>query len=107
SLAVRRILDSCLDSGDALLLKEAIAWSKIYHSYQNESLPDDFFSQAILLLDKLKNVGADFVYSRQLLLNAEHISKTYSRGNFSLHPISLQIETGDITGVVGQNGNGK
>ena len=107
SLAVRRTLDSCLDSGNALLLKEAIAWSKIYHAHQKGALPDTFFSQAATLLEKLKNVSADFTYSRRPLLSADHISKTYTKGNFSLHPISLQINSGDITGVVGQNGNGK
>lgn len=107
SLAVRRTLDTCLDSGNASLLRDAISWSRMYHSHQKDALPDVFFSQATILLDKLKSAGADYTYSRQPLLNAEHISKTYTRGNFSLHPISLQIETGDITGVVGQNGNGK
>lgn len=107
SLAVRRTLDSCLDSGDASLLKEAIAWSKVYHSHQKEALPDVFFSQAAALLDKLKRAGTDFTWPLQSLLSADRISKTYTNGNFSLHPISLQISTGDITGVVGQNGNGK
>lgn len=107
SLAVRRTLDTCLDSGNASLLRDAISWSRMYHSHQKDALPDVFFSQATVLLDKLKSAGADYTYSRQPLLSAEHISKTYTRGNFSLHPISLQIETGDITGVVGQNGNGK
>jgi ABC-2 type transport system ATP-binding protein len=41
------------------------------------------------------------------LIDAENISKTYSGGNFSLKPISLAIKTGNVLGVVGENGNGK
>jgi ABC-2 type transport system ATP-binding protein len=35
------------------------------------------------------------------------IGKTYGSGNFSLKPISLQVKTGDVLGIVGENGNGK
>lgn len=41
------------------------------------------------------------------LFSCTSLNKTYSRGNFSLKNISLELETGKITGVVGENGNGK
>lgn len=107
SLAVRRMLDISLDSGDPSLLKQAIALSRIYRSSQKDAPSELFYQQSALLLEKLTNRNGDFTYTSQSLVDAEHISKTYSRGNFSLQPISLQISTGDIMGVVGQNGNGK
>jgi ABC-2 type transport system ATP-binding protein len=59
------------------------------------------------LLDLLALAQGKFGHSRQQLLQAQNISKTYSGGNFSLQPISVGVGTGDILGVVGENGNGK
>lgn len=109
SLAVRRMLDSSLDSEDSVLLREVIEWSKAYRLYQKkkETLPDRFHAQAHSLLQKLTEIAGVAAPRQQALLSAAHISKTYSKGNFSLRPISLNISTGNIVGVVGQNGNGK
>lgn len=43
----------------------------------------------------------------KLLIVAETISKTYSRSQFSLRAVSLRVNSGDILGVVGENGHGK
>lgn len=37
----------------------------------------------------------------------ENLHKQYKKGGFELSPLSLIINTGEITGVVGENGNGK
>ena len=44
-----------------------------------------------------------------VVYNAENLSKEYrsSSRNFVLQPISLQIKLGELTAVVGENGNGK
>jgi ABC-2 type transport system ATP-binding protein len=111
SLAVRRILDTSLDTGNKVLLREAILWSKTYNSHKtsakDEKLPDTFFSQASSLLQRLKSENHNYTYNPQPLVNADNISKTYNKSKFSLQAISLQISTGDVLGVVGQNGNGK
>lgn len=41
------------------------------------------------------------------LFSCSGLHKTYRRGNFALKDISLELRTGEITGVVGENGNGK
>ncbi|MBK6527888.1 MAG: ATP-binding cassette domain-containing protein [Crocinitomicaceae bacterium] len=41
------------------------------------------------------------------LFSCSNLNKKYSKGNFSLKDISLELRTGEITGVVGENGNGK
>ncbi len=110
SLAVRRLLDLCLDSGRESLLREAISLSREYRNYQNitsgEAIPA-INESAIALLQKLEAQGNALDSKRNLLLRATNISKTYNRSHFSLQPLSLDIHTGDILGVVGQNGHGK
>jgi len=41
-----------------------------------------------------------------MILNSEHIAKSFGR-NKVLKDISLQLEAGSITGIVGENGSGK
>ena len=41
------------------------------------------------------------------LFSCTHLYKTYRSGAFTLSDISLELRTGEITGVVGENGNGK
>lgn len=107
SLAVRRLLDMCLDSGNDELLREAIALSRLYRTYQPEQteLPE-LKLQAEALLQKLEHF-TPASHLNKMLLVAEDISKTYSGSRFSLQKLNLRISTGDILGVVGENGNGK
>lgn len=112
SLALRRMLDAALDTGNNGLIEETIKWSKDFRGHNNkqnvtESLPSSFFTNAENLLNRLGADVADMTHNITALINASGISKTYTKGNFSLKPISLQINTGDILGVVGENGNGK
>ncbi|WP_207510585.1 ABC transporter ATP-binding protein [Longitalea luteola] len=107
SLAVRRILDASLDTADMSLLKEAIQVSKTYREYKTGELPASFFEAANTLLGKINNVTERFTYEPRVLASAREISKTYAAGSFSLQPITIQINTGDVLGVVGENGNGK
>lgn len=109
SLAIRRILDKSLDSGDEDLLHNAIRLSREYRqSNENITTIDrkTFHVFASDLLDRLA-LGKTASFKSPLLLDAHGISKRYSRGNFTLEPISLKVKFGDIIGIVGENGNGK
>ena len=108
SLAVRRLLDLSYDTGDLSLMKEATAFSKEWNSKTETTEPGEvFFAKAEELLGKASGLLQHKQTNTVSLLNAAHISKQYNRGNFKLNPISLQISSGDILGVVGENGNGK
>ncbi|GAB2835609.1 ABC transporter ATP-binding protein [Ferruginibacter profundus] len=111
SVAVRRTLDYCLDTGDDTLIETAISWSREYHENENSKpekpIPDNFISQAESILQQAKTVTGSSTVANYPLISAEKISKTYSGGNFSLKPIDLSVGTGTVLGVVGENGNGK
>lgn len=108
NVAVRRTLDLCLDTGNEPLIKNAIGWSKQYHLNEaaEKELPPDFLSTAENLLNE---ADKDLQVSNKIypLVTADKIAKTYSGGNFSLKPISIALNTGNVLGVVGENGNGK
>ncbi len=111
SVAVRRTLDFCLDTGNDSIIENAIRWSRQYHDYENskdtKNLPGDFIAVAENILSRAAALHTGSSYQKYPLINADKISKTYSGGNFSLKPISLAINTGNVLGVVGENGNGK
>lgn len=108
SLAVRRLLDACLDINKPGLTQKAIELSRIYHKQQkdNEQASPEFINAANELL---KEISSETITapSSELLVDVNGVSKTYSNGNFTLSPVSFAVSTGDILGVVGENGNGK
>lgn len=111
SVAVRRTLDFCLDSGNDALIEKAINWSREYHEHENaeagKTLPGNFIDKAEEILQEASLTGAGANEQDKQLISAEKISKKYRNGSFSLKPIDLSVNTGNVLGVVGENGNGK
>ncbi len=111
SVAVRRTLDLCLDSGNDALIEKAISWSRKYHATENANagkiLPDNFTEEAEHILQEASATNVSSVPHNRHLISAENISKSYRNGNFSLQPMNLSVDTGNVLGVVGENGNGK
>ena len=108
SLAIRRLLDVCLDINKSPLIQKAIDLSKIYHSTVKDKpgTSTEFLNAANELIQQISSEKITSPTS-ELLVNVEQVSKTYTNGNFTLNPISFRVSTGDILGVVGENGNGK
>jgi ABC-2 type transport system ATP-binding protein len=111
SLALRRMLDASMDTGNETLMRTAIQWSKEYRAHEklggNKNLPNGLLQMAQDLLAGLRQAEKSSQQQSYALVAANAISKQYSKGNFSLKPVSLQLHTGDILGLVGENGNGK
>ncbi|MFT3845584.1 MAG: ABC transporter ATP-binding protein [Lacibacter sp.] len=110
SLVLRRMLDLSYDTGNLSIIREATAWSRKWNSINSQQATEpgeQFFTDINQLLEK-----ADAALKREeqnhiMLLDAVNISKTYNKGNFTLNPVNISIQNGDILGVVGENGNGK
>jgi len=107
-LAVRRMLDLSLESNDKSFMRESIAWSKKFNSIgADNTIPNDFLQEGQRLIEKATAIKNYKPYETKQLISANAISKKYSNGNFFLKPVSLSLNNGQITGVVGENGNGK
>lgn len=107
SLAIRRLLDTARDTGDTLQMRQAIRISREYHETKKNNQPvDRIISEAEVFLEQLEQLQPK-ILPPTLLVSAEEAAKTYSTGHFTLNPVSLQISSGDIWGIVGENGNGK
>ncbi len=105
SLAYRMLVDAVLDTADTTNFSETIALA----AWQ-ENNPDNhsgFRERANALIEKLQNQTILQAIDNQILLKADRISKAYGKGTFTLGPISLEIRSGQMIGLVGENGNGK
>jgi len=111
AVAVRRTLDLCLDSGIDALIERAIKWSRTYHEFEKASaqkkFPINFIEEAESILQEVSKTDTGRGQQNLNLISADKISKKYRNGSFSLKPIDLEISTGHVLGVVGENGNGK
>ena len=107
-LANRRILDAVADTDDSKLIDAAIACSAILHDddYDEPEKISRYTSQIGAVIEALRQKPA-LEFSPKTLAIAKEIEKKYTASNFKLHPISFKIHTGEIIGVVGENGNGK
>lgn len=107
-LALRRLMDISLDSGNPAHIKQAVELSRRYRKALHttaENAAAGFKADAQRILAEFPEQPASAEQS--VLVKADKISKAYRRGNFSLKPISIELAAGEITGVVGENGNGK
>lgn len=111
SLAVRRLLDYSLEINNKELVLQAISISRSFHNSLKSKLSGtaefDFKNLAAELLFKLDSIVHPVRISTSPLLKVQSVEKKYEGGHFSLSPISLEVKTTDILGVVGENGNGK
>jgi ABC-2 type transport system ATP-binding protein len=101
-LAARRLLDAAYDTNNISTLQQAISISRKLSSKQ----PAGFIQEAKEFLQNLISIaqpGAD----KRFLVEAKQISKVYRGGNFSLKPMDMKLATGEVIGIVGENGNGK
>lgn len=54
-----------------------------------------------MLNPSISSTDSDFVFL------GKQLNKRYKKGGFELFPIDIQLRLGEITGIVGENGNGK
>lgn len=105
NLGFRRLLDCVADTQDMQLYKEAIALTEWKEHHPSEQ--DQFNQKAKDLLLKTENVALNELDTSNPIVSISDIYKQYSKGNFSLGPITLEIRKGQVYGLVGENGNGK
>lgn len=101
---IKRIIDFTLDS-------EAIQFYKQTTTFLNWF---DYNSTSVEVKVKLNHLLHDLykfliektIQPHQTIISIENLQKNYN-SNFNLGPIQLEIKSGEIIGLVGENGNGK
>ncbi|MGH2666484.1 ABC transporter ATP-binding protein [Flavobacterium sp.] len=101
---IKRIIDFTLDTEDIAFYKKTNDFLN-WHDTNTEALAVK--DRLTLLLDDLHTVlSQKETKIHQTVIAIENLKKVYS-SHFALGPISLDIKSGEIIGLVGENGNGK
>ncbi len=104
-LGFRKLLDCVMDTQNMDIYKKSIAltdWKESYPTYTEELIT----KSKELLLEVEKIPVSEFDTSKSVL-RARNILKSYGSNRFSLGPVSVEINKGQVYGLVGENGNGK
>lgn len=104
-LGFRKLMDCAMDTQNMHIYKEAIEltdWKEKYPDYTEELIKK---SNDLLL--KIEKIPVQEHPLEPSVLRARNIMKSYGSNRFSLGPVSVEINKGQVYGLVGENGNGK
>ncbi|WP_175622199.1 ABC transporter ATP-binding protein [Chryseobacterium schmidteae] len=104
-LGFRKLLDCAIDTQDMSIYKEAIDLTD-WKETHNHAI-DELIEKSKTLLAKIEKIQVKEHVSEQSVLKAKDIVKSYGSNRFSLGPVSVEINKGQVYGLVGENGNGK
>jgi ABC-2 type transport system ATP-binding protein len=118
SLLTRRLMDFCEEYQlDYNTREEIFQLRRVYLNLENKEthalFPPEVIEKTKVLLGNFKSQSLQHKNVApavdELLISANGISKQFKRGRtpFHLHPLDVKLKFGEITGVVGENGNGK
>ena len=102
---IKRVIDFTLDSENIefyIKTNEFLNWLD-----HNEKEDEDKKVRLKVLLEELHAfLSKKECHNHQTIISVKNLQKVYN-ASFGLGPINLDIKTGEIIGLVGENGNGK
>lgn len=104
-LGFRKLLNCAMDTQNMEIYKESIEltdWKEQYPTYTEELI-----EKSKILLQKIEKIPVKEHSLEKSVLWARNILKSYGSNRFSLGPVSMEINKGQVYGLVGENGNGK
>lgn len=101
SIAFRMLMDCVIDTHNLEIYKKALDINELRESSHKK----EAVNKALEVIQELKEFPYQVNEPNRLLLDAKGIDKKYS--SFHLENVDLEIRTGDVWGLVGENGNGK
>lgn len=104
-LGFRKLLDCAMDTQNMAIYREAIALTDWKEEYLHDT--GELIEKSKDLLRKIKEIPVSEYPLEKSVLTATHITKSYGKNSFSLGPVSVEINKGEVYGLVGENGNGK
>lgn len=102
--AVKRIIDITLDTEELRFYNETNSFLDWLDSKPSEEI---IIEKLTALLHKLhEELSVKPLTEPQTVISVKGLTKKYGAG-FTLGPIDLEVKSGEIIGLVGENGNGK
>lgn len=104
-LGFRKLLDCAMDTQNMEIYQEAIGLTDWKEAHPTDT--EELTERSKTLLQKIEKIPVSEHPLEKPVLRAENIVKSYGSNRFSLGPVSVEINKGQVYGLVGENGNGK
>lgn len=102
---IKRVIDFTLDTENIDFYKKTNVFLDWYDL--NETKTEEKKEKLTVLLNELNSfLSSKECHNHQTIISVKSLVKEYN-SSFKLGPIDLDIKTGEIIGLVGENGNGK
>jgi ABC-2 type transport system ATP-binding protein len=106
-LALRRLTDCAFETKNTAIFKSTLN----YYEWLEENPNADTTTKnekAYTLLATIKNAGLQEQHNQtQKILTVANVGKTYKKSGFKINNLNFTLNERQITGLVGENGNGK
>lgn len=106
-LGYRRLLDAAIETADFDMYRATLRFCDAYDALPEEGSASGRQALAAALLEQLARSQPRVAEVPPYLLRAEGVAKRYRKGRFGLSAVDLELQPGQVTGIVGENGNGK
>jgi ABC-2 type transport system ATP-binding protein len=106
SILTKRIIDLTLDTENSSYYEKTINFLNWYDENENNSEGKKIQFQNILT-DLYEFLCKIPLAEKTTLVSTNKVVKSYGASSFALGPVDLELNKGDILGLVGENGNGK
>jgi ABC-2 type transport system ATP-binding protein len=104
-LGFRKLVDCVLDTENFDLYKQTIEIVSWYD--ENSSHTESYLNKLNSLIAQLELIQIPDKGFGKTLIATTDLQKKYPRSSFSIGPIDIELKSGEIWGLVGENGNGK
>lgn len=106
SILTKRIIDLALDTEDIHYYQKACDFLDWLDANENatEGKKEKY---AVILKDLHEALSKKPILERTVLVSAVDLVKSYGVARFALGPVNMELQQGQILGLVGENGNGK
>jgi len=106
SILTKRIIDLALDTEEIPHYKKTLDFLTWLDQNENNTEAKKEKYQTILS-ELYATLSKKPTASKQILVSTQNLEKSYGTSSFGLGPITLELQQGEILGLVGENGNGK
>lgn len=101
---IKRIIDFTLDTEDIQHYKQTNDFLNWYDSNETSTEVKEKLNDLLTALNL--SLASKEIKPHDVIISIDNLKKVYN-SNFALGPINLNIKSGEIIGLVGENGNGK
>jgi ABC-2 type transport system ATP-binding protein len=107
-LALRRLTDCAIETQQTGIFSETLNYYQWLESNKDADVASQQ-SHAMPLLEKIRNagIGSRMKAHDEKILSVHDLNKKYKKGGFSIKNVGFTLNESQITGLVGENGNGK